>query len=130
MLNPLYTYTLNVYDLVWLDFMAYQSLWVIFCQILFIYIYIYKIYVICKHPEFILCCVVLCCVVFFVCVFSLFNCELNFHDQNIWRTLTHDIRKHWTAFSTLLGLISTVYRDLHHWKSNQRPLIAEPKLCN
>ena len=27
--NPLYTYTLNIYDLVWLDFMAYQPLLVI-----------------------------------------------------------------------------------------------------
>ena len=24
--NPLYTYILNIYDLVWLDFMAYQLL--------------------------------------------------------------------------------------------------------
>ena len=39
-------------------------------------------------------------------------CELNFHDQKIWRTLTHGIRKHWTAVSTLLDLISSVYRDL------------------
>ena len=29
MLNPLYTYILNIYDLVWLGFMAYQPLWVI-----------------------------------------------------------------------------------------------------
>ena len=27
--NPLYTYILNIYDLVWLGFMAYQALWVI-----------------------------------------------------------------------------------------------------
>ena len=27
--NPLYTYILNIYDLVWLAFMAYQPLWVI-----------------------------------------------------------------------------------------------------
>ena len=26
MLNPLYTYILNIYDLVWLGFMAYQPL--------------------------------------------------------------------------------------------------------
>ena len=32
-----------------------------------------------------------------------------------------DIRKHRTAVSTLLGLISSVYRDFHHWRSNQRP---------
>ena len=53
-------------------------------------------------------------------------CELNYHDQKIRRTLTHDIRKHRTAVSTLSGLISSVYRDLHH----QRPQIAEPKLYN
>ena len=28
-LNPLYTYILNIYDLVWLGFMAYQPLFVI-----------------------------------------------------------------------------------------------------
>ena len=33
-----------------------------------------------------------------------------------------------TAISTLLGLISSVYRDFPHWKSNQRPQNAEPKL--
>ena len=27
--NPLYTYLLNIYDLVWLGFTAYQSLWFI-----------------------------------------------------------------------------------------------------
>ena len=37
-------------------------------------------------------------------------CELNYHDRKIRRTLTHDIRKHWTAVLTLLGLISIVYR--------------------
>ena len=37
--NPLYTYILNVYDLVWLSFMTYQPLYVILCQILFIHIY-------------------------------------------------------------------------------------------
>ena len=40
--------------------------------------------------------------------------ELNYHDQKIRRTPTPDIQKHWTAVSTLLGLISSVYRDLHH----------------
>ena len=29
MLNPVYTYILNVYDLVWFCFMEYQPLWVI-----------------------------------------------------------------------------------------------------
>ena len=27
--NPFYTYILNIYDLVWFGFMAYQPLWVI-----------------------------------------------------------------------------------------------------
>ena len=31
------------------------------------------------------------------------------------------IRKHWTDVLTLLGFISSVYRDLHYWSSNQRP---------
>ena len=53
---------------------------------------------------------------------------LNYHDQKIRRTLTHNIRKHWTAVSALLGLISNVYHDLHHWRSNQWPKIAVPKL--
>ena len=48
------------------------------------------------------------------------NCELNFHDQKIWQTLTHDIQKHWTAVSTLLGLISSVYCNL--------PLEIEPAI--
>ena len=28
---------------------------------------------------------------------------------------------HWAAVSTLLGLISSAYRNLHQWKSNQQP---------
>ena len=36
--NPLYTYILNIYALVWLGFMTYQLLWVIYCQILFLHI--------------------------------------------------------------------------------------------
>ena len=39
-------------------------------------------------------------------------CELNYNDQKIRRTPTHDIREHWTAVSTLLGLISSVYRNI------------------
>ena len=39
-------------------------------------------------------------------------------------------RKHWTAVLTLLGLISSVYCDLRHWRLNQRPQIAEPKFNN
>ena len=42
----------------------------------------------------------------------------------------YDIRKHWTAVSTLLCLISSVYHDLHHRRLNQWPQIAEPKLYN
>ena len=37
----------------------------------------------------------------------------------IWKTLMNDIWKHLTAISTLLGLISSVSRDNHHWISNQ-----------
>ena len=33
--------------------------------------------------------------------------------------------EHWTAVSTLLGLISRAHRDLHHWRSNQQPQCAE-----
>ena len=44
--------------------------------------------------------------------------ELNYNDQKIRRTPTHDIREHWTAVSTLLGFIDSVYRNLHHWRSN------------
>ena len=66
---------------------------------------------------------------FFFLVEELY-CELNHHDQKIRQTLTHDIRKDWTSVLTLLGLISSVYRDLHHWRLNQRPQIAEPKLYN
>ena len=41
--NPLYTYTLNTYDLVWFGFMAYQPLWVIslFSVTLFVQLKIY-----------------------------------------------------------------------------------------
>ena len=42
-------------------------------------------------------------------------CELNYHDQKTCRTPTHDILEHWTAVSTLLGLISSVYHNLHHY---------------
>ena len=56
--------------------------------------------------------------------------ELSYHDQKIRQTPTHDTQKHWTAVSTLLVLFSNVYHDLHHWRSNQRSQIAEPKLYN
>ena len=37
--NDVYTYILNIFDLVWFGFMAYQQLLVIQYQILFIHIY-------------------------------------------------------------------------------------------
>ena len=52
------------------------------------------------------------------------SCELNYHDQKIRQTPLHDIREYWTAVSTLLGLISSVYCNLHHWRLNQRPQIT------
>ena len=60
---------------------------------------------------------------------DIFPWEFNYHDQKITmtrkrRTPTHDIRKNWTAVSTLLGLICSVYRNPHHWRPRQRP-----KLC-
>ena len=45
-------------------------------------------------------------------------------------TLAGDIWNHWTAVSTLLGLISSVYCDLPYWRWNQQPQNAEPKLCH
>ena len=43
--NPIYTYILDISDLVWFGFMAYQPLLGIWCQILFIHIYwIYMIW--------------------------------------------------------------------------------------
>ena len=52
-----------------------------------------------------------------------------------WITMTRKTGKHsvwrteqWTAVSTLLGLSSSAYRDLQHWRSNKRPQNAEPKL--
>ena len=36
--------------------------------------------------------------------------------------------KHWTAVLTLFGLISNLYHNLPHWRSNQWPQNAEPKL--
>ena len=57
-------------------------------------------------------------------------CKLNYHDQKIRQTPTYDKQKHWTAVLTLLGLISNVYHDLHHLRSNQQPQIAESKLYN
>ena len=49
-----------------------------------------------------------------------------------WITMTRKSADmiYWTAVSTLLGLISSVYRNLHHWRSNQWPQIAVLKLYN
>ena len=33
--------------------------------------------------------------------------------------------EHWTAVSTLLGVISSAHHDLHDWRSNQQPQYAE-----
>ena len=33
--------------------------------------------------------------------------------------------EHWTAVSTLFGLISNAHSDLHHWRSNQQPQYAK-----
>ena len=38
-----------------------------------------------------------------------------------------DKQNHWTTLTTLLGLISSVYRDLPNRRSNQRPQNAESK---
>ena len=46
------------------------------------------------------------------------------------RKSTEHRREHWTAVSTLLCLISSVYRNFYYWRSNQRPQIAVPKLYN
>ena len=50
-----------------------------------------------------------------------------------WITMTrksskHFYTEHWTAVSTLLGLISSAYHDLHSWRLNQQLQTAEPKL--
>ena len=36
----------------------------------------------------------------------------------------HDIKKHWTAVSTLLGLISSVYHDLYQWRLDLQSVIT------
>ena len=64
----------------------------------------------------------------FVFKVNIINCELNYHNQKIRRMPVHDIQKHWTAVSTLLGLTNSIYHDLPHWRSNQWPQNAEPKL--
>ena len=90
----------------------------------------------------------------FHCVIHSINCSIDFQQQSyvhtkifqicamsqnnwlLWIELlwpenlpnTYDIWEHWTAVSTLLGLISSVYHNLYHLRSNQRPQIAVPKL--
>ena len=54
-------------------------------------------------------------------------CQLKYHDQKIWQTLTHNIWTNWTAVLILLGIISNVYHDLPHWRSNQQPQNEELK---
>ena len=51
---------------------------------------------------------------------------LNYHDQKIQQAPTRRHTEHWTAVSTLLGLISSAYRDLHQWRSNHR--MQKPKV--
>ena len=47
-------------------------------------------------------------------------CKLNYHDQKIRQTLAHGIQNYWTAASTLFGLISSVYRDFPHRRTNNK----------
>ena len=51
--------------------------------------------------------------------------KLNYHDKKIQQTLCSTYR---TTVLTLLGFISNIYSDLLHWRLNQRPQNAEPKL--
>ena len=50
--------------------------------------------------------------------------------QKIQWLFACNTRKHWTDFSTLFDLISSVYRDFSHWRLDQRLQNAEPKLCH
>ena len=63
---------------------------------------------------------------------ALFWCHLIYKFELPWpenpTSTTYDIWKHWTVVSTSLGLITSVYRDLPTWRSNQQPQNAEPKL--
>ena len=54
--------------------------------------------------------------------------KLIYHDQKIRQTLVRNIRNHWIAVSSLLGLISSIYTDIPDRRSNQRPQNAEPKV--
>ena len=41
------------------------------------------------------------------------------HPHSVTQPLARDIRNHWITVSTLSCLISNVYHDLRHWRSNQ-----------
>ena len=56
--------------------------------------------------------------------------KLNDYDQKIRQTLARDVLNNWTAVSTLLVLISSVYHVLFSWRSNQRLQNAEPILSH
>ena len=43
----------------------------------------------------------------------------------IRKSSKHLYTEHWTAISTLLGLISSAHHDLHQWRSTQQPQYAE-----
>ena len=51
--------------------------------------------------------------IFFFSVEELY-CKLNYHVQKIRQTPARDIQNHWTAVSTLLGLLSSLHHDLPH----------------
>ena len=53
---------------------------------------------------------------------------MNYYDQKIRWTLACNVRKHWTVVLILLGLITSIYRDLFHLRSSQWPQNAETKL--
>ena len=49
-----------------------------------------------------------------------------FYQITIGRKFGKQLHKeHWTAVSALLGRISSAYRHLHHWRSNQKQQIAD-----
>ena len=57
--------------------------------------------------------------------------KLSIYDNIITRKLgkhSHGTYEDCTTVSTLFSLISCVYRDLQHWRSNQQPQHAKPKL--
>ena len=56
------------------------------------------------------------------------TCELNY--QKIRQIPKNGIWEHWTAVSTFLGVLSWLYRNPHHWRSNQQPQIVVPEIYN